>query len=228
MTKKERILKKEIMCTYKRTHPMSAEKDFCYSLPRRNDHSNTELVPKQDEHTTEYRWIHDLIEMSSSKNYSSDFSHYSLVILRCLTKKLHTKSWSEINEMKDTIIQQYLDKVIVIPRNSSGQIYIAQGLHRSPHFTLHRYSLTLFTDFLSKMEIPFHIIKNTFEARKEVKLDNLYVQSSGYIYCYTLRKNLQEMFERTMEGLWNILFQVSDTVCIRICIYNINMQLNLN
>ena len=65
-------------------------------------------------------------------------------------------SWDKILILPTTIIQSSINEVIIIPRSSHGQLYIAQGLRTSLHFSLGPVGTKEFTNHCVKSKVHIY------------------------------------------------------------------------
>ena len=70
-------------------------------------------------------------------------------------------SWDKIVMLPGRIIQSSINEVIIIPRSSHGQLYIAQGLRTSLHFSLGPVGTKALTDHFNKFKIHIYTMNGT-------------------------------------------------------------------
>lgn len=139
------------------------------------------------------------------------FGSQKLVIIRGLPKVLSTLKWHQLEEYNSYKLKTVLQKVTVIPRSLYGQMYIAQGLSRSPHFSLGTKGVDLLSSFCSKRNIALSIesgVKN-FEHAGTSEGYQLLVKSVIPTKATFIETGYIKLINEMTNCLWDVLFDVN-------------------
>ena len=119
--------------------------------PKSTDQITCQESPKPTKSKL-HQWVYDLKNLDTG---ICEYSRQNLVIVQEKNNGLSQLSWDKILMLPITIIQSSINEVIIIPRSSHGQLYIAQGLRTSLHFSLGPVGRKALTDqcFKSKVHI---------------------------------------------------------------------------
>ena len=105
---------------------------------------------------TKFNWIYDLKQTHPIQS----FDQQALVVLRVNNKSILTHDWNTLRYMNKEEIKDELKEILVIPRSPLGQMYILNGLNKSPHFALSLVGCTVLKYFCQEMQVPYKKISN--------------------------------------------------------------------
>ena len=173
-----------------------------------------------------YRWIYDLKESFSPPSSTTPFHKFHLVVLRVVSNDFFSKSWSELKAMSSNALNKSLKGVIVIPRTITGQVYIINGLQKSPHFSAYINASKELEQLCSTKNVPFYKYDRKSDTevsdnRSNSPLSGLFVHNfSSDSGNKELKNRLQSLFEDMAEGMLEAMFQT-----VRILILSTEMAL---
>ena len=107
-----------------------------------------------------------------------------------------------------TIIQSSIEEVIIIPRSSHGQLYIAQGLRTSLHFSLGSVGTKTLTDQCFKSKVDIYVMNGI--DRPSLTPVGIYVKTvdtsniSKTEQCY--KQLMIDMSAHLLEELFKVCF----------------------
>ena len=143
-----------------------------------------------------------------------EFATECLIIIRNIQPELNTHSWTQIFQLNSNYVKNKIGIVLIIPRSIHGQLYILQGLHNSPHFSLGPNGTQTLIDFCNVKKVSFYHSKQNKEMTDNIPT-GMYVKSViPNNVSYTEKKYIQLMKEMTHE-LWYSLFHPEQSRHIR-------------
>ena len=103
-----------------------------------------------------------------------EFATECLIIIRNIQPELNTHSWTQIFQLNSNYVKNNIGIVLIIPRSIHGQLYILQGLHNSPHFSLGPNGTQTLIDFCNVKKVSFY----NSNQRKEMTNNGNYTKTT--------------------------------------------------
>ena len=185
--------------------------DVQSDVPSEDDTSDESKVRNEVRH----RWVHDLKKMD---NESQPFFSKCLVILRGSHKHWEKKDWEDITTLSNDIIQSVINEVIFIQRSDTCQLYIAQGLHNSLHFSLGSNGIKSLKEVCDNAAVTTWKGSNTKQHLSILQHKNLkyiprglYVKSAVQSFMSQFELGYKKLMGKVASGLWTTLFRVSSS-----------------
>ena len=117
-------------------------------------------------------------------------------------------NWHQLEGYNSSKLKHVLQRVTVIPRSITGQMYIAQGLSRSPHFSLGIKGIDLLSSFCAEKNIDFSIqtgLKNNGHCGILEGL-KLYVKTVIPSKQTFIETGYMKLMNEMANSLWDVLF----------------------
>ena len=139
-----------------------------------------------------------------------------------MTKVMIYKDLISLKNFSPTSCQINLKEIVIIPRSQHGQVYVAQGLSKSPHFSLGPNGVKALKEIFENkgVKILHHKGCNKLDRRSSSMLDDgcqsngIYVQTSSA--DPTLRNSVELEYQSKMISLskkmWPSLLMVSNVI----------------
>lgn len=143
----------------------------------------------------------------------TDFAKQSLVILRNVDELLIYQSIQSLERHHRKWFCNKIESVLVIPRREYGQFYVAQGLSRSPHFSLGKKGLNKLTQLFKSKDVRIIHLRGDRKLSdpKSGLLTGAYVVSSNP--NEQKRSKLEVGYQKRMidfsKEVWQSLLMVS-------------------
>ena len=185
--------------------------------------SNQSLKTKLKKLEINYVWIMELKNMDKTKGYSTEYEENCLIILRNFDKKLLQLSLGNFSKLD---LNTYFDcsklSVQITRRCKDGQLYVAQSLQHSVHFTLSLYSTKIMIDVLEKNEIMTRtmIDKEVITTESNFLAFYQFDNRKGYFYQDKIRSYLTSIGN---QGLWKHFKSNFDTTSQQRAKYVLNL-----
>ena len=209
------------ICNYKKNHRRNSKQPICkksmYTSTSSSKNTNTTLESSTDS-LSQYScddlrndnvWVYELKEQN--EDFSS-FSRQCLVIIRGDHKSISFNSFTQLKQLKNKL-SSYISEVIVIPRSTNGQIYIARGLQNSLHFSLGQKAVKRMTDIFKSCGVVIHNHDISFQKNynSQFILDHgVFVDNFD---CSHVNKEVKNNLARKLilvgKNIADVLFRVS-------------------
>ena len=137
--------------------------------------------------------------------FLTEFATECLIIIRNIEPELNTHTWNQIFQLTSNDLKNKIGMVLIIPRSIHGQLYIVQGLHNSPHFSLGPNGTQTLIDLCQVNKVSFYNSNQKKEMTNDIPA-GMYVKSvNPNNVSFTEKKYIELMKEMTHE-LWYSLF----------------------
>lgn len=163
-------------------------------------------------------WVYDLKDMDNENELN--FDQLFLIICRIRHKHIQNTTFHTLKDAKAEACRNVFKSVIAIPRNTSGQMYVAQGLQSSLHFSLGPNGKDELHKFCNRNSIEF-VVLDGFEAINYVSSSivpkkssqcqelSLFVKNVNPKDITELEKKYIARMKAVANELWSTLFPVS-------------------
>ena len=188
-----------------------------------NKKDPTYVGSKAEKLQRNFAWVMELKHIDSKNGLARQYNNNLLIILRNFNKKLLRLTLDQFSKSK---LQEVVDcstcHVQITQRCCNGQMYVAQGLQNSVHFTLSTASTKIMTDILTKNKIS-----STTISDKETLCSD-----SSFLSFYEFDGNKHHLFEKNVNsymktignnGLWKHFKNNFDTTSQQRAKYVVNL-----
>lgn len=181
-------------------------------LTIKKDDQSTTSSSKASSRTLNYNWITDL--KIRNENKLDPYYSKNLIIIKGFPPKFFKLEWSSIVTGSFALYNDGKASITIIPRANCDYMYFAQGLHKSPHFSLGPKATSVLIQLFSAKGIAIVNFRNITSLSHQVCLSH---QVSNTVWFDRLQHKedpikvmiSNKMCELANSGLLNYFLMVS-------------------
>ena len=154
---------------------------------------------KRNKMKEKYNWIMELKDIDKSNNLNNCYKNNYLILLRNFPSYMLRLSFNEFNTMNIQTVEKLFNiSVVFIPRCRDGQMYYANLLRCSEHFTLSIESSNMLKHVLNKLNIKIINIED------EMNVNGITFYNFGNLRNLEIRDQFNKLMSSIgNSGLWS-------------------------